>query len=83
MSEKFKVWLTDICDDEAVVREVEAPNAYEAARMFAKEEYDRDEYDCIEFDLEDSTGRQFAASADVETEPSFYISCLAKKTTSQ
>ena len=78
MSEKFKVWRTDV-EDEAVAYEVEAHNAYEAARKFAEEEYARDSFEDIEFELEAADGRQFVARADAELEPTFDISCLSKK----
>lgn len=78
MSEKFNVWRTDV-GDEAVTREIEAHNAYEAAHKFAEEEYGRDDYESIEFEIEDSDGRRFVASADAELEPSFDVSCVRKK----
>lgn len=78
MSEKFKVWRTDV-EDEAVTHELETFNAYEAARKFAEEEFARDEYESITFAIEDSRGQQFEASADVEMEPTFDIGCVRKR----
>jgi hypothetical protein len=80
MSQKFKVWRTDI-GDEAVTMEIEAHDAYNAAREFAEREWVKDQEDSMELEIEDSFGKRYVSEVEVEMIPEFDLSCRAKKVT--
>lgn len=78
MSQKFKVWRTDI-GDEAVTQEIEAHDDWDATRKFAESEWVKEQDESMELELEDSLGTRFVAKVEVEMVPDFDISCRRKR----
>lgn len=77
MSQKFKVWRTDI-GDEAVTHDIEAHDHWDAARKFAESEWHKEQEDSMELELEDSFGNRFVSEVEIEMEPTFDLSCRKK-----
>lgn len=79
MSQRFRVWRTDI-EDEAVTVELESHDHWSAAREFAEREWLKEQDESMELELEDSLGNRFVAMVEVEMEPSFDVSVRKKPT---
>jgi len=80
MSQKFKVWRT-VVGDEAVTVEVEAHDAWNAARQFAEREWSEDQDNTsMELEIEDSFGKRYESEVEIEMVPDFDVSLRAKRT---
>lgn len=78
MSQRFKVWRTDV-GDEAVTVEIEAHNPRGAAIDFAEQEWAKDQDESMELEIEDSFGNRWTSEVEIEMEPVFDASCRPKQ----